>query len=253
LAAVYSVDLAFSHDGVGGCDTIPLTLEVGENLPQPPSAFNLLEPADGSEIYVDWLDPPEEQMVTFAWQSSLDPNPEDSVGYQIWFKNLDGFNEQVIDSLFNLASDTACTINLWHLMADSLGGFQGLWMYLVWWVNAASGGDTVECDNRFRSTIIRPDGAPAEGVVPVEYGIGAIYPNPFNSEIRVRFGLDAPGEARLTVSDLTGRAVAVLLSGYRNPGEYHLTWDAVSLPSGIYILKLWSGGRSQFRKVVLAR
>jgi len=251
LAAVYSVDLAFSHDGVGGCDTIPLTLDVGENLPQPPSGFDLLSPADGSVL--DLALPPAENLVTFSWAASVDPNPEDTVVYEVHFGQYEYMGGSLVDSVYYVVADASLTADLFALIADSLGGFDHSEERLEWWVRAVSPPDSVESDTRFNLTARRPESASAAFGEPVGFGLGETSPNPFNSRVALSYGLERAAEVRLTVYDAMGREAAILASGQRGAGNYRLTWDASDLSSGIYIVKLASGGRVQSRKVVLVR
>ena len=49
-------------------------------------------------------------------------------------------------------------------------------------------------------------------------------PNPFNPSTRLRFALADPGHVRLTVYDVAGQRVAVLLDGHRPAGRHQVTW-----------------------------
>jgi plastocyanin len=81
------------------------------------------------------------------------------------------------------------------------------------------------------------------------------YPNPFNPSTTI--GFQVPGAAaswvRLTVFNLIGQEVAVLVNGMRNAGNHVVTFDADNLPSGIYVYQLTAGGFSSTRSMVLLR
>ncbi|MBS1262682.1 MAG: hypothetical protein MAG453_02044 [Calditrichaeota bacterium] len=79
------------------------------------------------------------------------------------------------------------------------------------------------------------------------------YPNPFNTTATVRYTLAKPGEVTLDVYDLLGRRVASLADGLRAPGAHTVTFDASSLASGPYFLRLTAGERSATRKITLAK
>jgi len=53
----------------------------------------------------------------------------------------------------------------------------------------------------------------------------AIGPNPFTSATAVRFSLPAPGFAKLSVVDVTGRVVRVLAEERMSAGARVLAWD----------------------------
>jgi hypothetical protein len=58
---------------------------------------------------------------------------------------------------------------------------------------------------------------------------------------------------KLTVYDLLGREVAVLVDERMAPGSYETKFDAASLPSGTYIYRLTAGAFVQSRKMLLLR
>ncbi|MBM3327522.1 MAG: T9SS type A sorting domain-containing protein, partial [Calditrichaeota bacterium] len=88
---------------------------------------------------------------------------------------------------------------------------------------------------------------------PTEFGLTGVYPNPFNSELRVGYSLESAGEVRLGVYDVGGREVARLVSGKQEAGVHNLLWDASNITSGVYILHCETGGRIQTRKIALVR
>jgi hypothetical protein len=75
-------------------------------------------------------------------------------------------------------------------------------------------------------------------------------PNPFAHATTIRFRLPAAGPARLAVFDLAGRRVASLLDETRPAGETAVTWQAAGVPSGVYFIRLESGGRVVTRRCV---
>jgi len=79
-------------------------------------------------------------------------------------------------------------------------------------------------------------------------------PNPFRSRTRIGFLLDEPGEARVSVFDLTGRQVALLADGAYPEGETELFWDGrggdgARVPAGVYFVKLAAAGTVSSRKI----
>jgi len=78
-------------------------------------------------------------------------------------------------------------------------------------------------------------------------GLAQNRPNPFNSETVIEFETIEDAPARLSVQDLAGRTVAVLLDGRRPPGRYAVSFNASSLASGSYFCVLETGARSYVR------
>ena len=80
-------------------------------------------------------------------------------------------------------------------------------------------------------------GDPVEGI-PSAARLTQNYPNPFNPTTDIDFQIAASGDVRLSVCDLAGREVAILVDERRGPGSYHVTFDASGLASGVYICRL---------------
>ncbi|NQT35512.1 T9SS type A sorting domain-containing protein, partial [bacterium] len=89
--------------------------------------------------------------------------------------------------------------------------------------------------------------------IPVEFGLKSAYPNPFNSTIVISFAVNSSERTTLRVFDITGREVATIVDAEHTAGIQTTIWNAEGLPSGVYIVKLNSGNRSQFSKVILLR
>jgi hypothetical protein len=64
------------------------------------------------------------------------------------------------------------------------------------------------------------------------------YPNPFNPTTGIRFQIPGVSEVRLSVYDLLGREVAVLVNGRMGAGAHEVTFDGSALPSGVYFYRL---------------
>ncbi len=77
-----------------------------------------------------------------------------------------------------------------------------------------------------------------DGTVPTDFALSQNYPNPFNPSTEIRFGLPFTVHCSLKVFDLLGREVAVLQDGVLPSGSHTVTFDAASLPSGMYIVEL---------------
>ncbi|MBT8460938.1 MAG: T9SS type A sorting domain-containing protein [Gemmatimonadetes bacterium] len=79
------------------------------------------------------------------------------------------------------------------------------------------------------------------------------YPEPFQEMTRIQYVLPEAAPVRLTVYDALGRQVRVLLQDHQGPGNHEILFDAIGLPSGLYVYRLQSGIRVAFRTMVLTR
>jgi hypothetical protein len=77
--------------------------------------------------------------------------------------------------------------------------------------------------------------------IPTGFYLSQNYPNPFNPSTTINYSI--PVETRhasslqyvtLKVYDLLGREIATLIDEYKTPGNYEATFNASSLPSGVY-------------------
>ena len=70
----------------------------------------------------------------------------------------------------------------------------------------------------------------------------AILGNPVPSSATVSFSLGVTGNVDISVFDLTGRVVDTLVSGEFASGSHTVAWDTRPLASGIYVVRMSSGG-----------
>jgi hypothetical protein len=64
------------------------------------------------------------------------------------------------------------------------------------------------------------------------------YPNPFNSKTKINYEILTPHKVKLTVYDILGREVKVLVDEEQEKGIYEVVFDADNLASGVYLLRL---------------
>jgi len=97
-----------------------------------------------------------------------------------------------------------------------------------------------------------------EGATPRASGLLAIYPNPANPRVTIRYALARSGPIRVEIHDLTGARIRTLATGTRPAGENLLTWDGRddegrTAPSGTYLFRVSGGGVELTGKVALVR
>ncbi len=83
---------------------------------------------------------------------------------------------------------------------------------------------------------------------PAAFRLDQNFPNPFNPETVITYGLPAPAHVRLTIYDVTGGVVRVLDSGFKPSGTFNLSWsgrdgDGQAVGSGVYFYRLEVSGR----------
>ena len=80
------------------------------------------------------------------------------------------------------------------------------------------------------------------------------YPNPFNSVAQIPFELPTAARIELGIYNLLGQHVATLAKSQEfSAGHHQLAWDASSVTSGLYFVKLTAGAAVQTRKLLLVK
>jgi hypothetical protein len=88
---------------------------------------------------------------------------------------------------------------------------------------------------------------------PSEFILEQNYPNPFNPTTKIKYSVPESGEIKLAVYNLVGEEVAVLVDGNMQAGQYEINFNAVNLPSGLYIYKLQSANSIDIKKMMLMK
>jgi len=237
---LFEGEIRFYHNAEGLTTNIRIQLDVIG--PEPPSAPALLRPPNETIIHAfpqhgDIIPTPD---IRFAWLPSLDWNVADTVSYILMLTTAG-------DTFRCPAADTALVLNI-----DQTGLPVQRFEPFEWWVAAVSGPDTVPSVEHFRFGIV-PDAYNRETAPPAEFGIHSIYPNPFNSMLAVKFGLDRTSLVSLSLFDLSGRQAAALVNSCLKAGYHTCHLDGAALTSGVYFVRLHTEDRTVQQKVVLVK
>ncbi len=92
-----------------------------------------------------------------------------------------------------------------------------------------------------------------EPAIPAGFALNPAYPNPFNPSTTVSYSLINTGKVTVDVYNILGQQVDILFEGTQPAGEYSLIWDASSLSSGMYFIRLAAGDLTDVKPVVLLK
>jgi len=92
-----------------------------------------------------------------------------------------------------------------------------------------------------------------QSLIPDEFSIISINPNPFNSMTTITYTLPTKTRISLSVYDLYGREVVSLIDGDVRIGRHSIVLNSEGLASGIYFVRLVIPGRTVSRKILLVR
>jgi hypothetical protein len=79
------------------------------------------------------------------------------------------------------------------------------------------------------------------------------YPNPFNPSTNIQYSISESSKIKLTIYNLIGEEVALLVNGIVEVGFYEVTFNATKLPGGIYFYRLQANGYTQTKKMILMK
>lgn len=86
-----------------------------------------------------------------------------------------------------------------------------------------------------------------------KYVISQNIPNPFNPVTRIEYAIPEEAYVRISVFDAFGRTVRVLVDGIQKAGSSFVTFDASSVPSGVYFYRMDTPKFSRVMKMVVSK
>lgn len=89
--------------------------------------------------------------------------------------------------------------------------------------------------------------------IPSEYSLEQNYPNPFNPVTYITFSIPQSTAVTLTVYDVIGKQIEILVDEVKSAGSYTITFDGTKLNSGIYFYKLSSENQVYMKKMTLIK
>ena len=79
------------------------------------------------------------------------------------------------------------------------------------------------------------------------------YPNPFNPVTNISFVIENESNIKVSIFDIRGREVDVLVNGLTGRGEHSIIWDAADYSSGIYYVQIISQQYAETQKIMLIK
>jgi hypothetical protein len=79
------------------------------------------------------------------------------------------------------------------------------------------------------------------------------YPNPFNPSTTISYNIAMRANVSLKIYNITGKEIATLVNGEKEPGSYRVNFNAEKLSSGIYFYKISAGNFTSVRKMILIK
>jgi len=144
------------------------------------------------------------------------------------------------------------------LLRDSSLNYQSqMWEYVGTWQGGTSGDFML----RLKVIPITFTGIyDSEGnqIAPFNFGLGQIAPNPMHKNTAIEFYLKSGQKTSLNVYDVSGQLVKTLVDHFTESGIHQVSWNGldnhgVSVPSGVYFLKLVAGDHTSASKLLVLK
>jgi len=216
---------AMDIDQTKASDTIVFTINP---VNDPPSDFGLLEPFN-LEV------PASLDTIMFLWNSASDVE-EDPLIYTLYLYRP-GW-----DTTVNNIADTS-----YRFVANSSLPYD---TEFQWTAFVTDGSETVNSSDTLSfTTKQKPVGIP-DGSLFNGFSLGQNYPNPFDRETMITFSIPREEKVNLTIYDLHGRLIAILVSDNLESGEHTIRWDATDMEGGVYLYRLDAGKFQKVRRMI---
>jgi hypothetical protein len=106
------------------------------------------------------------------------------------------------------------------------------------------------------NTIVSPGNLSAvndNSTIPQKFALEQNYPNPFNPSTIINFSLAKSGQVKLSVYDILGREVALLVNERTEAGVHEVKFEGANLASGVYFYRLQAGDFVASKRLLLLK
>jgi hypothetical protein len=236
--------LTIEHNGSNKTDTINLVADWKEpDPPNPPDTTTLVpklsftpRSADFGTLKVNSA----ARETTIVLRNSGNDTLHGSIGI---FGN--GFSVSDSDKVLTIAPMDS-VIRIVKFCPETTGKTNG---FLVIKSNVPDSPDTVFLSGA--GEIV--DGINDDPEIPVKFGLSQNYPNPFNPSTTIEFSLPKRSFVNLTIYNLIGQEVGVLVNEELGAGIHRNFWNAGNIPSGTYFYRLTTDNFVATKKMVLMK
>ena len=90
-------------------------------------------------------------------------------------------------------------------------------------------------------------------ILPIEYVLYNVYPNPFNPVTNIIYGLSEYTIVQIVIFDLSGKQVELLVNEFQEADYHSVDWNADNHPSGVYFVKMIAGEYISTQKLMLVK
>ena len=121
------------------------------------------------------------------------------------------------------------------------------------WAILASDGEQSTLSNIFNLSFTTNFLSLKEEILPEEFSLASIYPNPFNPKTTISYDVSTLSNVNINIYNMNGQLVEVLSNKLHQPGSYNVIWNAAKYTSGVYFVKLIAGDFVDTQKIMLIK
>lgn len=93
----------------------------------------------------------------------------------------------------------------------------------------------------------------SDEVLPVKYSLSPNIPNPFNSFTAIQYEIPIRTHVTLTVFNILGQIIDVLVNEEKNVGRHLVEWNASQVSSGVYLYQIQASDFTKVRKCLVIK
>lgn len=86
-----------------------------------------------------------------------------------------------------------------------------------------------------------------------DYKLFQNFPNPFNPSTKISYKIKKEGNVFLSVFNLVGQEISVLVNEKQSAGNYEVEFDASELTTGVYLYKLQINGYTSVKRMTVLK
>ena len=197
--------------------------------------------------------------VSFSWGEASDVDDGDELSYEFSASLL--INGQVTEE-YSIEGLMENEFKIdFQSVFDAIFAAETMDAGIEWNVSVTDGEEEVISENGPLTLGVNASDAVLsihDALLPDEFALHQNYPNPFNPVTTLRYDLPENGLVNITIYDMLGRQVKILVNQTQDAGYKSVVWNATNdygkpVSAGIYLYQIQAGKYISTKKMVLLK